>query len=326
MAYTITISQLPIVGGTAGHNYIVLKDGDTVVSEINGLATNALGHRIPVGTSDTDRLKVYEDSGGYFYRPSAPQSLVFSGSEAEALALWKRAQDAMSAMNALNLPYPPLGFNIFSPTINSNSVASTLLKVMGLAEPSLGSRLTPGAGNVILSPSAIANIQNANPIPASTTAGGDIGDGGLGHDQSPGDVQPPREYNPPPPDEYDPALHAVAYTYSIYHDDGLWETWEYNIYGDLIGYNLSYHGGASYHEPFDAGGEKDVVDQPVFDSALTQQTTAHVSQFDEGAAILSERLTHSMASFGASSTVFTSSTFAQSGDLVAHWESIATTQ
>jgi hypothetical protein len=43
--YTIEFRQYPIVLNLAGHNYVVLKDGQgNVVREIHGLAADVEGH------------------------------------------------------------------------------------------------------------------------------------------------------------------------------------------------------------------------------------------------------------------------------------------
>ena len=189
MPYSIVFAQLPIVGGTAGHNYVaLLDDAGNVVKEMDGLATNSNGQPIPIGTNSTDTLKVYEFNGAYFYNSSASQATMFSGTAADAQALWARAQDAMAAINALNLAYPTYGFNIFSPTVNSNSVASTLAKAMGLDEPTVSGRVQPGKGNVILTPEQLAAIQAAHLLPAP-------GGGGGGNNEAPLTPPPP----PPPP-------------------------------------------------------------------------------------------------------------------------------
>ncbi|MBN8504516.1 MAG: hypothetical protein J0L58_08555 [Burkholderiales bacterium] len=239
MTYSITFAQLPIVGGTAGHNYIVLTSSDgTVLKEMNGLATNAQGARIPVGTSNTDMLKVYEDTGRYFYTPTSPQQVVFSGTEAQAMALWKRAQDAMSIINSMNLPYPPWGFNIFSPTINSNSVATTLLSVMGLTEPHLSNMLTPGSGNTILTQSQLESIRNANPLPGSGN-GGEGGSGGGDNDGGGDEGDGNGDHNPPPQGDTPPDYWTVANKemtlVSESETETVWQWVEYNAYGDVIG-------------------------------------------------------------------------------------------
>jgi hypothetical protein len=42
-----------------------------------------------------------------------------------------------------NFNYSQFGFDIFSPTENSNSMASSLMAAMGFAESSLSWRITP---------------------------------------------------------------------------------------------------------------------------------------------------------------------------------------
>jgi len=80
--------------------------------------------------------------------------------------MWSRAKDAKDLLNLQDLPYPPFGIFSSGPVINSNAVASTMLRVMGISEPSLGWALVPGAGNLILSPPQISDIQMRRPIPS----------------------------------------------------------------------------------------------------------------------------------------------------------------
>lgn len=67
--YRIVKSQLPLVGGLGGHNFIaVLDPSGKVVHELNGLATSKDGAIKPIGYLSSDRLKVYSETevGGFF--------------------------------------------------------------------------------------------------------------------------------------------------------------------------------------------------------------------------------------------------------------------
>jgi len=154
-----------------GHNYVVLKDGyGNVVREIHGLAADVLGNWKAIGWLPSDRLIVRE----FNYSPfgtAGPGVTVFSGSEAEAFAFWGRAQDAVVQLALKNFNYSQFGFDIFSPTENSNSIASSIMASMGFQEVSLGWRLTPGANNILLSASEISGIQSKTPIPWGAFSG-----------------------------------------------------------------------------------------------------------------------------------------------------------
>jgi hypothetical protein len=56
--YRIVKAQLPLLGGLAGHNFLVLIDpAGKIVGELHGLATDAEGHPKPIGHLPSDELK-----------------------------------------------------------------------------------------------------------------------------------------------------------------------------------------------------------------------------------------------------------------------------
>lgn len=181
--YKIVKVQLPIVGvsqghGIAGHNFVVmLDDQNRVVSELQGLATKEQcdenGNPIekPIGLLLSDRLKVHEKDGPYFYQPHYPQQVVFEGSKEEVEAKWRLGQMALVDINRQDLHYPPLGVldikeSPLNGPENSNSVASTILKAMELPDPDLGWRLTPGEGKQLIGDEELQRFKN-NPAPTS---------------------------------------------------------------------------------------------------------------------------------------------------------------
>ena len=60
--YKIVKSQLPLLGGIAGHNFIaVLDPNNRVIHELNGLATSKDGEIKPIGYLPSDKLYVYNE-------------------------------------------------------------------------------------------------------------------------------------------------------------------------------------------------------------------------------------------------------------------------
>lgn len=60
--YKIVKSQLPLIGGIAGHNFIaVLDPNNRVIHELNGLATSKDGEIKPIGYLPSDKLYVYNE-------------------------------------------------------------------------------------------------------------------------------------------------------------------------------------------------------------------------------------------------------------------------
>lgn len=224
--YSIELAQLPIVMGAAGHNYLVLKDGQgNIIRELHGLATDEDGPKM-IGWLPSDMLKVYERAFEIFPNPDGERTTVFSGSIDQAFALWERAQEAMLLMNNADIGYSMFGFDIFSPTENSNAVASTLMAAMGIIEPArLSTRLTPGSHNILLSVAQLSNIQNNHPMPsAGEGAGGSAGEAPADPKE---EAASPIEVEVPDQDYY--------FLVSTDNGDGSWTKEIYTLDGDRLG-------------------------------------------------------------------------------------------
>ena len=139
--------QHPLLFGLVGHNYLVLKDpNENIVSEFHGLATDALNSGWKhIGSSRTDLLKVWEFDGprNYLAEKKYPGVIVSEGSEAEMRIFWTKARYCKDYINQRVIHYPLLGVSFNNETVNSNSVAYTLLMCMGIDSKHLGF-LTPG--------------------------------------------------------------------------------------------------------------------------------------------------------------------------------------
>ncbi len=155
--YKIVKSQLPLIGGMAGHNFVVVLDPhNRPIHELNGLATSKDGKIKPIGNSSSDKLYVYNEKGakGFFYKSSQNQAIVFEGSYEEVMHKFNLGYEIGQEINKREFPYPMLGLGQ-----NSNSVASTLLKGMNLKDPDLGRALTPGENSLLIPEEELKRIR-----------------------------------------------------------------------------------------------------------------------------------------------------------------------
>lgn len=146
--WSIEYMQHPLLFGFAGHNYLMLRDAEgNVVDELHGLATDPQTKDWKyIGTSQTDILQVWEFPQGRFYlsEKDFPGIIVDQGVQPDILAVWNKALACKDPINAEHISYPPYGISFKNETINSNSVAYTLVKCMGFNAQHLGI-FTPGA-------------------------------------------------------------------------------------------------------------------------------------------------------------------------------------
>lgn len=161
--YTIISSQLPLVGGTAGHNLVVVLDpSGHVMHEFDGLATGANGQIKPIGYLPSDTLKVYDFTSATYYNSSQAHYTLFQSPDINAIDQRIGAlQDCMNQINAANLSYPFMGLGK-----NSNSVDSTLIACIGGTEIPMpgGAHVMPGVGDILLSQDTINAVKALNGI------------------------------------------------------------------------------------------------------------------------------------------------------------------
>jgi hypothetical protein len=145
------------------HNFWVLKNASagTSIAELHGLAYDRVSGRIlPIGTTRQHSLRVFVFAHDPEYAATLGLPVGRTGmfsrsrgravySEADSLARWDAAVSAVGALNALDVDYPPFGFNIRTATVNSNSAYRTLGEIMGVPiyafrsfAPGLRSRMT----------------------------------------------------------------------------------------------------------------------------------------------------------------------------------------
>ncbi len=165
--YSIEARSLSIVGGTASHDFWVLRDENgQALAELHGLATDRrTGQAVPIGTDEQRHsLRVWHfvhdadyarqqgvGTTRHSYIQNGQQHLtVLTADRDEVMARWDAAVAAKEPLNALDLNYPNLGFRIFGETVNSNSTYRTLGEIMGVpvrdfpgvAEPGIDNRMT----------------------------------------------------------------------------------------------------------------------------------------------------------------------------------------
>jgi len=169
--YTIEARAYDIAD-VAAHDFWVLRDeNNNVLAQLHGLATTPTGEIIPVGTIG-DELKFYH-FGSYaislgldplqnrnYIDPNQDSRLVFSGTEAEVMARWNTAVNAIPTLNNLNLDYSPFGF-IDSTVVNSNAAYTVFGKLMDVPVYDFSGYWEPGFGNdaEILTPATLESLR-----------------------------------------------------------------------------------------------------------------------------------------------------------------------
>src|SRR6476659_2427449 len=126
------------------HYFWVLNDAERgiTLAELHGLAYDRITRTIlPIGTTRHHSLRVFlfAHDAGYASRSGAPltSTRMFWRSRAQrvyesvdGLERWNAAVSAMPILDRLDLTYPPYGFNVRTPTINSNSAYRTFGEIM----------------------------------------------------------------------------------------------------------------------------------------------------------------------------------------------------
>ncbi len=167
------------------HNFWVLKNADdSTVAELHGLAYDRITRRIlPIGTTKDHALRVFlfPHDPAYAAKVGLPlhstrmysrsrMRVVYSGED--ALARWETAVAAMPLLDELDLTYPPYGFNIRTPTVNSNSAYRTFGEIMGVPVHDFPRALGPGLRTRMMSASAIERLKFLSPSINMTASAG----------------------------------------------------------------------------------------------------------------------------------------------------------
>ena len=174
--YSIEARSLSIVGGTAGHDFWVLRDENgKALAELHGLATDRKTNEfVPIGTDEEKHSlrvwhfphdPVYANSHGEqatsdsFIRAEQAHRTVLTADSKEVLGRWNAAVNAVDTLNALDLDYPNYGFKAFGKTVNSNSTYNTLGQIMGVPAKDFTGRLEPGINNLMIPPKEIEKLR-----------------------------------------------------------------------------------------------------------------------------------------------------------------------
>lgn len=174
--YTIEARSLSIVGGTAGHDFWVLRDENgKALAELHGLATDRKTNEfVPVGTDEEKHsLRVWhfahdpayakahgeKPTSDSFISDGQANRAVLTADSKEVLARWNTAVNSVDKLNALDLNYPNYGFKVFGETVNSNSTYNTLGQIMGVPAKDFPGRLEPGIDNLMVSPEEVNKLR-----------------------------------------------------------------------------------------------------------------------------------------------------------------------
>jgi hypothetical protein len=153
------------------HNFWVLKNANGhTLAELHGLAYDRISGRIlPIGTTKNHSLRVFvfahDQSYAAMLGVPVSSTRMYARSRAravyqdeDALSRWTAALKAVPLLNGLDLTYPPFGFNVLTPTVNSNSAYRTFGEIMGVTIPTFGRVLGPGVLNRMLSPQQLDRV------------------------------------------------------------------------------------------------------------------------------------------------------------------------
>ena len=157
------------------HNFWVLKEAgrDATIAELHGLAYDRINQCIlPIGTNLNHALRVFvfPHDPDYAARLGAPikftrmfgrsrAHVVYEG--ADALTRWDAAVEAMPLLDQLDLTYPPYGFNVMRPTVNSNSAYRTFGEIMGVPVYDFRGAFRPGFDNGMMDLSSFRTAHSA---------------------------------------------------------------------------------------------------------------------------------------------------------------------
>lgn len=152
------------------HNFWVLKNADSgaTVAELHGLAYDRISRKIlPIGTTRNHALRVFlfAHDAAYAEEAGCPvhTTRMYSNSlshvvhqDADSLARWQAAVNALPLLDGLDLTYPPFGFSLRTPTVNSNSAYRTFGEIMDVPVHDFPGRYRPGFSNTMITAEQIA--------------------------------------------------------------------------------------------------------------------------------------------------------------------------
>ena len=159
--------------GFACHNFWVLRHAEpgATIAELHGLATSRVtGQIVPIGTTSEHALRAHVFAHAADYATSLGLQVkatrmfglslahpVYEGDD--GLERWCAAVAAIPLLNELDLDYPTYGFNLFSPTVNSNSAYRTFGEIMGVPIHDFPGVVGPGLANRMLALEEIERLR-----------------------------------------------------------------------------------------------------------------------------------------------------------------------
>ena len=155
--YAIEARSFPILRFCC-HNFWVLKETESgaTIAELHGLAYDPVHDcTLPIGYLPVHRLRmfVYAHDETYARETGARvySTRMYANSRAQVVHAgdderrrWDVAVRAIPVLNALDLGYPPYGFNLRTPTVNSNSAYRTFGEIMGVTVHAFSRAYGPG--------------------------------------------------------------------------------------------------------------------------------------------------------------------------------------
>ena len=152
------------------HNFWVLKNADSgaTLAELHGLAYDRIHRKIlPIGTTRNHALRVFLFPHDAAYAEEVGRPLhttrMYGNSRAhvvyqdvDSLARWSAAVNAIPLLDELDLTYPPFGFNLRTPTVNSNSAYRTFGEIMDVPIYDFPGAFRPGFENTMITAEQIA--------------------------------------------------------------------------------------------------------------------------------------------------------------------------
>jgi hypothetical protein len=155
------------------HNFWVLKDAarDTTIAELHGLAYDRVTCRIlPIGTTRNHSLRVFVFPHEAAYSAelgiAVSSTRMYWRSRAQVVHVgddgmdrWRAAVAAMPMLDDLDLTYPPYGFNVLAPTVNSNSAYRTFGEIMGVRIHDFNRVFRPGFADRMIGAAEIERVR-----------------------------------------------------------------------------------------------------------------------------------------------------------------------
>lgn len=166
------------------HNFWVLRDDDRglTLAELHGLAYDRVRKIIlPIGTNRNHTLRTFvfphDDAYAATLGLSVSTTRMYWRSRARVvhrgvhgLHRWNAALAARPLLDALDVDYPPYGFNVLRPTLNSNAAYRTFGEIMGVPVPRFPGAITPGYRQLMVSTSEIERLRYRTTAPTKAIA------------------------------------------------------------------------------------------------------------------------------------------------------------